>query len=54
MSFGLRDILATFEHLMSFVVSGVEGCAVFLDNIVVFIATPGKIILSPSVLSLIA
>lgn len=36
MSFGLRDILATFEHLMSFVVSGVEGCAVFLDNIVVY------------------
>lgn len=31
MSFGLRNEPATFQRLMSCVVSGLEGCAVYLD-----------------------
>lgn len=34
MPFGLRSALATFQQLMSLVVSDVEGCAVYLDDVV--------------------
>ncbi|KAI3358205.1 hypothetical protein L3Q82_003204 [Scortum barcoo] len=36
MSFGLRNAPATFQQLMNTVVSGVEGCAVYLDDMVVY------------------
>lgn len=36
MSFGLRNAPATFQRLMNRVVSGLEGCAVYLDDLVVF------------------
>lgn len=39
MSFGLQNAQATFQHLKNMVVSGLEGCAVFLDDVVVFINT---------------
>lgn len=35
MSFGLRNAPATFQRLMNRVVSGLEGCAVYLDDVVV-------------------
>ncbi len=34
MSFGLRNAPATFQRLMNRVVSGLEGCAVYLDDLV--------------------
>ncbi|KAI2654741.1 Retrovirus-related Pol polyprotein from transposon opus [Labeo rohita] len=36
MSFGLRNAPATFQRMMNCVVSGLEGCAVYLDDLVVF------------------
>lgn len=36
MSFGLRNAPATFQRLMNRVISGLEGCAVYLDDLVVF------------------
>ncbi|KAG1935376.1 gag-pol fusion protein [Pimephales promelas] len=36
MSFGLRNAPATFQRLMNRVVSGLDGCAVYLDDLVVF------------------
>ena len=36
MSFGLRNAPATFQRLMNRVVSGLEGCAVYLDDVVVY------------------
>lgn len=36
MSFGLRNAPATFQRLMNQVVSGLEGCAVYLDDLVMF------------------
>ena len=36
MSFGLRNALATFQHLMNQVVPHLEGCAVYLDDVVVY------------------
>ncbi len=36
MSFGLRNALATFQRLMNRVVFGLEGVAVYLDDVVVF------------------
>ncbi len=35
MSFGLRNAPATFQRLKIRVVSGLEGCAVYLDDAVV-------------------
>lgn len=35
MSFGLRNAPATFQRLMNGIVSGLEGCAVYLDDVVV-------------------
>ena len=35
MSFGLRNAPATFQRLMNRVISGLEGCAVYLDDAVV-------------------
>lgn len=36
MSFGLRNAPATFQRLMNCVVSGLQGCAVYLDDVVVY------------------
>lgn len=36
MSFGLRNAPATFQRLMNMVVSGLEGCAVYLDDVVMY------------------
>ncbi len=36
MSFGLRNAPATFQRLMNRVTVGLEGCAVYLDDIVVY------------------
>ncbi|KAI2643088.1 Retrovirus-related Pol polyprotein from transposon 17.6 [Labeo rohita] len=39
MSFGLRNAPATFQRLMNRVVTGLEGCAVYLDDVVVYSQT---------------
>lgn len=36
MSFGLRNTPAPFQWLMNQVVAGLEGCAVYLDDVLVF------------------
>lgn len=36
MSFGLRNAPATFQRLMNMVVAGLAGCAVYLDDVVVY------------------
>lgn len=36
MSFGLRNAPAMFQRLMNRVISGLDGCAVYLDDLVVF------------------
>lgn len=39
MSFGLRNAPTTFQRLMNRVISGLSGCAVYLDDVVVFSQT---------------
>lgn len=36
MPFGLRNSLATFQHLMNRVVGDMQGCAVYLDDVVIY------------------
>lgn len=36
MPFGLCNAPATFHHLMNEVVSGLAGCAVYLDDVVIY------------------
>lgn len=36
MSFGLRNVPATFQQLMNRVIAGLEGCAVYLDDVVIY------------------
>lgn len=39
MSFGLRNAPTTFQRLMNRVISGLRGCAVYLDDVVVYSQT---------------
>lgn len=39
MGFGLRNAPATFQRLMNMVVNGLKGCAVYLDDVVVYSST---------------
>ncbi len=39
MSFGLRNAPATFQRLMNRVISGLRGCAMYLDDVVVYSQT---------------
>ena len=39
MSFGLRNAPSSFQRLMNHVVAGLEGCAVYLDDVVVYAGT---------------
>ena len=41
MSFGLRNAPVTFQRLMNTVVAGLDGCAVYLDDVVVHSNTWG-------------
>lgn len=41
MSFGLRNAPSTFQRLMNRVVAGLEGCAVYLDDVVCYADTWG-------------
>ncbi|KAL0147780.1 hypothetical protein M9458_056923, partial [Cirrhinus mrigala] len=41
MSFGLRNTPSTFQRLMNRVVAGLEGCAVYLDDVVCYADTWG-------------
>lgn len=36
MNFGLQNASATFQRLMNMVVAGVEGCAVYLGDVVIY------------------
>lgn len=36
MSFGLNNAPATFQHLINQVTSSLEGCSVYLDDVVVY------------------
>ena len=36
MSFGLRNAPSSFQRLMNHVISGLEGCAVYLDDVVIY------------------
>ena len=33
--FGMRNALATFKQMINYVISGLEGCAAYLDDVVV-------------------
>lgn len=41
MPFGLRNGTATFQWLMNRVVAGLEGCSIYLDDLVIFSDTCG-------------
>lgn len=36
MNFGLQNASATFQRLMNMVVAGLEGCAVYLGDVVIY------------------
>lgn len=39
MPFGLRNAAATIQRLMNQVVANIDGCAVYLDDVVTYSAT---------------
>ena len=39
MSFGLRNAPATFQRIMNRVVAGLTGCAVYLEDVVIYADT---------------
>ena len=36
MPFGMRNAPATFQHMINLVVSGLEGCAAYIDDVVIY------------------
>ena len=36
MPFGMRNAPATFQHIINLVVSGLEGCAAYIDDVVIY------------------
>ena len=36
MPFGMRNAPATFQHMINRVISGLDGCAAYIDDVVVY------------------
>jgi len=39
MPFGMQNAPATFQHIINHTIVGLEGCAVYLDDVVVYSLT---------------
>ena len=36
MPFGMRNVLATFQRMVNRVISGLEGCAAYIDDVIIY------------------